>query len=225
VHTPQRRFVAEHVSDRALADTGATLAVTTFDLMTGEEVVHRYPGDPLPIVDAVLAAAATPGLIAPVPCGERLLAEATLIESVPVAAIPTDDPPNRVVCVLAGIPLDDDRQPPPRRYPTWRAVSARTFEVNLAHDSRRAIARTTEARAWSEDAAALADELSALAGHDADLAGQLADAVAELREPRAPEFVWITPSRPPSYPIWRFPKAAMRDVRQLGHDDAERAPL
>ena len=112
VNTPQRRFVAEHVSERALIANGATLAVTTFDLMTGEEVVHRYPGDPLPIVDAVMAAVATPGLLAPQRSGDRLLAEATLIESVPVAAIPTDDPPERVVGVLAGIPLDGPSRPP-----------------------------------------------------------------------------------------------------------------
>jgi hypothetical protein len=49
--------------------------------MTGEEVVHRYPGDPLPIVDA-------DGRRRHAGCwrratGERLLAEATL------ASVPT----------------------------------------------------------------------------------------------------------------------------------------
>ena len=151
VNTPQRRFVAEHVSERALIANRATLAVTTFDLMTGEEVVHRYPGDPLPIVDAVMAAVATPGLVAPRRSGDRLLAEATLIESVPVAAIPLDDPPERVVGVLAGIPLDSTSGSP-RQYRTWRAVADRALEVNLAHDSRRAIERTAEASRWSTDA-------------------------------------------------------------------------
>ena len=95
VGTPQRRFVAEHVSERALISNRATLAVTTFDLMTGEEVVHQGPGDPLPVVDAVMAAVATPGLVAPRRAGDRLLAEATLIESVPIAD-PHHRSPDRV---------------------------------------------------------------------------------------------------------------------------------
>ena len=223
VGTPQRRFVAEHVSERALIANRATLAVTTFDLMTGEEVVHRYPGDPLPIVDAVMAAVATPGLVAPRPAGDRLLAEATLIESVPIAAIPTADPPDRVVGVLAGIPLESEGRPV--KYRTWRSVSARAFEVNLAHDSRRAIARTAEEGNWNTDAAAVATELATLAADDAELDAGFRRALAPLDLPAPPAFVWISPSRPLGYPLWRFPKAAMNAARQLGHDDAARADL
>jgi predicted acylesterase/phospholipase RssA len=223
VGTPQRRFVAEHVSERALIANRATLAVTTFDLMTGEEVVHRYPGDPLPIVDAVMAAVATPGLVAPRRAGDRLLAEATLIESVPIAAIATADPPDRVVGVLAGIPLESEGRPV--KYRTWRSVSARAFEVNLAHDSRRAIARTAEERSWSADAAAVATELATLATGDAELDAGFRRALAPLELPAPPAFVWISPSQPLGYPLWRFPKAAMDAARQLGHDDAARAVL
>ena len=228
VDTPQRRFVAEHVSERALTANRATLAVTTVDLMTGEEVVHRYPGDPLPIVDAVMAAVATPGLLAPRRSGDRLLAEATLIESVPVAAIPVDDPPERVVGVLAGIPLtdipltDDGSR---RQYRTWRAVADRALEVNLAHDSRRAIERTAEASRWSADATAVAAELATIAGGDGELANGFQHAVAPLAEPAPPTFVWISPSRGLGYPLWRFPTALLREARQLGHDDASRVNL
>jgi len=221
--TPQRRFVAEHVSERALTANHATLAITTFDLMTGDEVVHRYPGDPLPIVDAVMAAVATPGLLAPRRSGERLLAEATLVESVPVAAIPVDDPPERVVGVLAGMPLSGEEAP--HRFRTWRSVTDRTFEVNLAHDSRRAIERTGEADRWSADAIAVAAELAVLAGDDSELAGRLQQAVAPLAGPPPATFVWISPSRPLGYALWRFPKQPLRAARQLGHHDASRLTL
>jgi predicted acylesterase/phospholipase RssA len=223
VNTPQRRFVAEHVSERALTANGATLAVTTFDLMSGEEVVHRYPGDPLPIVDAVMAAVATPGLLAPGRAGDRLLAEATLIESVPVAAIPVDDPPERVVGVLAGIPLTDETSL--RQYRTWRAVADRALAVNLAHDSRRAIERTAEASRWSADARAVAAELATIAGGEGELANEFQHAVAPLAEPAPPTFVWISPSKGLGYPLWRFPTALLREARQLGHGDAARVDL
>jgi predicted acylesterase/phospholipase RssA len=223
VGTPQRRFVAENVNERAMIANRATLAITTFDLMTGEEVVHRYPGDPLPVVDAVMAAVATPGLVAPRRAGDRLLAEATLIESVPIAAIPTADPPDRIVGVLAGIPLENEGAP--TQYRTWRSVSARAFEVNLAHDSRLAIARAAEERAWSTDAAAVATEIASLAAGDADLDAGFQRALAPLDLPAPPAFVWISPSQPLGYPLWRFPKAAMDAARQLGHDDAARADL
>jgi predicted acylesterase/phospholipase RssA len=228
VSTPQRRFVAEHVSERALTANRATLAVTTFDLMTGEEVVHRYPGDPLPIVDAVMAAVATPGLLVPKRSGDRLLAEATLIESVPVAAIPVDDPPERVVGVLAGIPLTDvplTDGASRRHYRTWRAVADRALEINLANDSRRAIERTAEASRWSADAAAVAAEMATIAGGDEALANEFEQAVAPLAEPAPPTFVWISPSKELGYPLRRFPAALLREARQLGHDDASRVAL
>jgi predicted acylesterase/phospholipase RssA len=223
VATPQRGFVAAHISERALLANGATLAVTTFDLMTGDEVVHRYPGDPLPMIDAVMASVATPGLLAPLRSGGRLLAEAALVESVPIAAIPDDDPPRRVVGVLTGIPLDG--RDPPRQYRTWRAVADRTMEINLANDSRRAIEAAAEARRWVDDAAAVAAELIDLAGDDVALATGMGAAGATLAEPEPPEFVWITPSAPLGYALSRFPRAAMREARRLGHDDAGRAAL
>jgi predicted acylesterase/phospholipase RssA len=221
--TPQRRFLARHVTERALLDNGATLAVTTLDLMTGEEVVHRYPGDAMPIVDAVMAAVATPGVVAPRRAGDRLLVEATLVASVPLAALPVDDPPDRVVGVLAGIPLAAEQ--PAHRYTTWRAVADRAFEVNLAHDSRQAITRTAEATAWHADVAALASDLATIAAADTALERGFGRALAPLQEPAPPAFVWITPSAPLGYPLRRFPRAGMRAARRLGHDDAARVTL
>ena len=100
--------------------------------MTGDEIVHRYPGDPVPIIDALMAAVATPGLLAPLRSGTRLLAEATLIDSVPLAAIRHDEAPQRVVGILAGMPLDGHAS---SRLTTWRAVGTRSLEVNLAQDA------------------------------------------------------------------------------------------
>src|SRR5690606_17316544 len=147
------------------------------------------------IVDAVMAAVATPGLVAPLRSGDRLLAEATLVDSVPLAALPTDPAPRRVVGVLAGPPLDGG---PSRRYATWRAVAARAVEVKLAQDARRAIESPAEAARWSGDAAALAAELAALAAGDGagdgELAVRLDAALDPLRVPVPPSFTWISPS-------------------------------
>lgn len=222
VATPQRRFVERHVSEAALAATGCSLAITTLDLMTGEEVVHRYPGDPVPIVDAVTAAVATPGLLAPLRHGDRLLAEATVIDSVPYAAIPTDPAPERVVGVLAGMPVDVG---PQRRYTTWPAVATRSAEINLANDRRRATTLAAEASGWRADCDALIADLTDLAADDADLAARFGDAVEPLRGEAPPEFVWITPSQRLGYPLWRWPGRGLEAARRLGRDDAARAAL
>ena len=112
VNTPQRRFVAR-VRQRAgvgrqRGDAGRHHARS-----------HDRRGDRAPLPGRSAADRrrrhggrrhARPGRAAPVAatvCWRRRRS----IESVPVAALPTDDPPDRVVGVLAGMPLDG-RQPP-----------------------------------------------------------------------------------------------------------------
>jgi len=221
VNTPQRHFVERHVSERALRERGVSFALTTFDLWTGEEFVHRYPGSPVPIVDAIMAAVATPGLVRPLVDGDRLLAEATLIDSVPGAAL---EPADEVVAVLAGgTPLDGG---PARRYSTWRAVAERSLEINLARDSRRLIDRFATDAAWHADANALLRELGAIGAAEIDDAlVDVASALAVDRTTDRPSarFTAITPSAPLGYPLWRFPRRAMRRARALGRLDAARS--
>ena len=215
VGSPQRRFVQRHITERALIERGVTLAVTTFDLWTGDEIVHRYPGDPMPIVDAIMAAVSTPGLVRPHADGDRLLAEATLIDSVPMAAL---EPADVVFAVLGGAPLHAGT---PRRYGTWRAVGGRALEVNLARDCERAIERFESDAAWHRDIASVVADLRAVAPA---LGDAIDDVAAELGPVDPPtQLVAITPSAPLGYPLWRFPRRAMRAARELGRRDAARA--
>lgn len=219
-NTPQRHFVEEHVHERALIERGTTLSFTTFDLLTGDEIVHRFPGDEVPIVDALMAAVATPGLLAPLRAGARMLAEATLIDSVPFAAIRQNEVPQRVVGILAGMPLDGHA---PNRLTTWRAVGARSLEINLANDARRAIETSRRAASWRQDSAALRAELLALAPQSAT--AQFDAATKPLEGVDPPSYVWITPSEPLGYPLWRFPRQKMHAARLLGRHDAGMAAL
>lgn len=217
VNTPQRRFVERHVSEQALCDRGVTFALTTFDLWTGEECVHRYPGDPVPIVDAIMAAVATPGLARPLADGDRLLAEATMIDSVPFAALePADD----VVAVLAGGgPLDGG---PARCYSTWRAVAERSLEINLARDSRRLIDRFADDAAWDASARSVLRDLAAVGDVEIDaVLDEISSALVTRGE--TPRFTAISPSAPLGYPLWRFPRRATRRACELGRLDAAEA--
>jgi NTE family protein len=214
-NTPQRRFVERHVTEAALRARRVTLAVTTFDLVTGDEVVHRYPGDDVPLVDAVMAAVATPGLLPPLVHGRRLLAEATLIDSVPMAGLASGT--EHVTAVLAGMPLVAGGRV---RYRTWRSVLDRALEVNLGNDARRALDHMAESSTYHRDASALLDELAAIAEVAPVLDQLAADLGAGLRPP---EVLAITPSEPLGYPLWRFPRGGMRRARELGRDDARLA--
>ena len=211
-NTPQRRFVERNVTEAALRARRVTLSVTTFDLVTGDEVVHRYPGDDVPLVDAVMAAVATPGLLPPLAHRGRLLAEATLVDSVPTAALPGGV--EHVTAVLAGMPLVAGS---PLRYRTWRAVLRRALEVNLGSDARRALDGFAQSNGYHSDATALLQELAAIA--------EVAPVLDELRNDldlasRLPEVLAITPSAPLGYPLWGFPRGGMGRARELGRNDA-----
>lgn len=216
-NSPQRRFVERHVSERLLRERDVTLSLTTFDLRSGDEIVHRYPGDPVPVVDALMAAVATPGVMRPLREGERLLAEATLVDSVPMAAVADLDSiahVDHVTAILTGMPIDGG---PRRRYRTWRAVMERSLEMNLANDVRRAIATHGAAEAWYADAGSLLDELGGL-GVDVAAVASALDRGAAPAHLRA-----IIPSEPLGYPLWRFPRRAMHAARELGGRDARRS--
>jgi predicted acylesterase/phospholipase RssA len=70
-------------------------ACVSADLERGERVVHRSG----PIVDALRAALAVPGLMAPVVDGERLLVDAGSIDNLPIATLNAEEGPIIVVDV------------------------------------------------------------------------------------------------------------------------------
>ena len=74
-------FLGEHFVDVQLADLQRTFACVATDLATGREVWLRQG----PLIDAVRASIALPGLFSPAINEERLLADGALVNPVPVS--------------------------------------------------------------------------------------------------------------------------------------------
>ena len=76
------RELTRHFGDDRLEALGHPCAVVAADLLTGEEVVFTQG----PVVHAVRASVAIPGLLAPVVDGARLLIDGGVLNPVPVSA-------------------------------------------------------------------------------------------------------------------------------------------
>lgn len=212
--TPQRRAIVAHVSEQKLAARGTTLLVSTIDLEAGEERVLEYPGADVPLTDGLMAAVATPGLIAPVIHQGRQLAEGTFVDSLLLRQVLARDP-DEVVAIAGTLP----RPSPQRRYATWRAVAERVTALNLDNDVTSSL---EHARTLTEVAAArrrVRDALLALT-EDPALREQI---TATYGEAHAPVLHAITPSGELGYPLWRFPRERMRAAAAMGRADAEAA--
>jgi NTE family protein len=101
-----RRLAASHLEIDRLEDARTPLHLVAFDVLSGEEV-HLSEG---PAIDAVLAAAAIPGVLPPVRWRGRLLVDGGLVNNTPISraielgaeriyVLPTQDP------ALRGLPL------------------------------------------------------------------------------------------------------------------------
>lgn len=77
-----RRLVATHCPYQRLEQAAVPLVVVAADLLTGEEVRLSCG----PVVDAVVASAAIPGLFPPVPWDGRLLVDGGVVANLPLAA-------------------------------------------------------------------------------------------------------------------------------------------
>ena len=77
-----RDGLLEYFGDVRIEDAPVPLALNAADLNTGEVVVLREG----PLVDAILASSAIPGIFPPVPWGGRLLVDGDIVEKVPVTA-------------------------------------------------------------------------------------------------------------------------------------------
>lgn len=78
--TPLRRLLSRHVIHDQLEDLPTPLHVITCDVMTGQEV--RLDSGPL--VEAVMASAAIPGVFPPVEWDGRLLIDGGVVDNTPV---------------------------------------------------------------------------------------------------------------------------------------------
>jgi NTE family protein len=100
--TGTRRLVTRHLQIERLEHADIPLHLVAFDLLTGQEV--RLSSGPA--VDAVLGAAAIPGVLPPVQLGEHLLVDGGIVNNTPIShaielgakriyVLPTDDPQAR----------------------------------------------------------------------------------------------------------------------------------
>lgn len=80
---PVARRLHEHFGDATLDELSIPTAVVAADIMTGEEVVLTTG----PVIDAVRASIAIPGIFPPVRLGNRLLVDGGVVTPVPVAAV------------------------------------------------------------------------------------------------------------------------------------------
>jgi NTE family protein len=101
---PLRRLVARHLEMERLEQASIPVHLVCFDLLSGEEV--RLSAGPA--MDAVLAAAAIPGVLPPVRWGRRLLVDGGVVNNTPIShavelgaeriyVLPTLDPSDRAL--------------------------------------------------------------------------------------------------------------------------------
>ena len=76
-----RRLARQHLQIERLEDTRVPLHLVAFDVLSGEEV-RLSEG---PALDALLAAAAIPGLLPPVEWGGRLLVDGGVVDNTPIS--------------------------------------------------------------------------------------------------------------------------------------------
>ncbi len=226
----QRRFVSELVSEEALRRRGTHLLISVFDLQSGLADPLLYPGASVPIVEAVLAAGATPGLLPPVRHRGRQLAEGSMIDSVPLRPVLDLDVEEIVVVAVRLGPNQD----PVRRYRTWPGVAVRALAMNQSHDVTAGLQvareRAAAAEAHRRIGGELPERLAALAG-DPETGTRLREAVADvfarstypLRRSRGPVVRAVTPSRDLGYPLWRFRRRDLEAAMDLGYGDARAA--
>lgn len=217
----RRRFLAAHLSEATLAERGTVLLVTAVNLQTGRLEALRYPGGPIPLVDAVLAGGALPGTTRPVASGAGQLVEGTVVDAVPMAAV-LEEHPAEVVAVLPMLPEGGGS---PRRYGTWGSVLRRALEVNQADDARRALAEASVTAAQGEAHRRTRHGLleAASASGAPDLVERLGRCFDRHQDHAGLSLRVVRPSRPLSYPMWRFRRSDLLSAAALGEHDARTA--
>jgi predicted acylesterase/phospholipase RssA len=218
-----RRFLAAHLSERRLAATGRRLAVVALDLQTGRQHLSVFPGSDLPLIDALAAATASPGLIPPVIHGGHQLVEDMVVASFPLRALRGLD----IDEILALVALDG-MSPTPRPPVNWRVAMELGTQMHLKSDVFDALGDAETLFATSEAFSLVAD----LAPHVRDGAGETAATAfgATVREARADvahilrggsaRVRAVVPSRDLGYPPWRFRPSDLLAARRLGLEDA-----
>jgi predicted acylesterase/phospholipase RssA len=223
--TPQRRFLAAHVSEDKLRARGARLMVSALDLQSGDERVYIYPGGDLPLLDALTAAISTPGLYPPLRRGGHQLVSATLANNFLLPKVLRY--PFAEVFVVAAIM---SRETAWRRYDTALSSLQRNLVMNQTHDVRlgledaqkaaqanvafRQVALSVPGVADRIEDATVRERLRARLGHI------YAQHTTQARGESPPLIRAVTPSRELDYPVWRFRAADLAAASEMGYSDA-----
>jgi predicted acylesterase/phospholipase RssA len=232
--SPLKRILAAHVSESKLAKVGTQLKFTCLNLQTGRAEVVTFPGSPMPLIEVLGAAFDVPGLTAPLRVHHQHWTDASYINSFMLRQIVREDAADEV-WAIATSPIESVfAQAPRQRYPHWRAVAARSLQLNQAHDVWQGL---SEAR-----------QLSAAAAAHQHVRGQLPDrVVSKIADPilrervrerlthvldqstfplksHAPIVHALTPSRLLTSSMWRFRHSEIVAAQQLGYRDAKALP-
>lgn len=232
--SPLKRFLAAHVSESKLAQAGTQLKFTGLNLQTGRAELVTFPGSPLPLIDVLGAAFGVPGLTAPLRVHHQPWTDASYIDSFILRQIVREDTADEV-WAIATSPIESVfAQAPRQRYPHWRAVAARSLQLNQAHDVWQGL---SEARQLSAAAAAHQHVRAQLPDR---VASKIADPILRERvrerlihvldqsafplKARAPIVHALTPSRLLTSSLWRFRHSEIVAAQQLGYRDARVLP-
>ncbi len=130
---PQRKFIAEHISAEKLRAEDTTLVLSTLNLKTGEQEYFQYPGSDTPLLDALMAAVAVPGLTQPVRFDNGPLAEGTMVNSFIIDHV-VSEYPAEVYYAVAPLPQGQSDDKALYHASHWRDALRRTIQVNLSRD-------------------------------------------------------------------------------------------
>jgi predicted acylesterase/phospholipase RssA len=226
---PQRKFMQKYVSESRLATLRTKLLVNVFNLQSGQEEILEYPGADLPLIDALTAAVATPGLCPPVKHRGEQLVEGTFIHGFLLEAVAQREL-DEIYAIAACLP---EQETDVRLYPHVRAVLERSVAMNQAHDVREGFASARDITACIEAYAKVNKLPDALAAQvdDPALREQVLARAREvlersrfpLKRGRTPVTHAITPSKRLDYPLWRFRRRELSAAQALGYADARRA--
>ncbi len=200
------------------------------NLQTGREELVSFPGNPLPLIDVLAAAFATPGLTTPLRVRNQQWVDASYVNSFMLRLIMRECAADEVWAIATSAPEAVFADAPRRRYPNWRSVAARGLQLNQAHDVwsglREARQLSAAAAAHQHVRAQLSDRLTTSIA-DPVLRERLRERIAHVfdrskfpMKQRAPNVHAVTPSRLLTASTWRFRRDEIEAAQQLGYQDA-----
>lgn len=229
--SPQRRFIERYVSEQKLQTLGNRLIFSALELRTGEERLFAYPGDNVPLIDALMGAVALPGGTSPYKIDGNCFVEGTFVNTFILNRV-IEHYPADAYYAIANLPAGSDSASEDRKYRNWRQVLMRTIQLNLSRDIRHELSdaqlyfRSREA--YTQVVHHLQDnayQFSEDVSRTRTMLGEIEDSLGHrLPEKNGiPEFFPIVPLEGIETPLWSFRSRWIRHLRETGYRDARDA--